>query len=124
MEVSNGLTSQAAEITIPELVAEVYEGAPATERGHLLEQLLRPLGVLSLVAIADGMLQMTSSGVLPPPQPRRLCECRHGKRRACLEGVVPGAEADVDPNDGRRQKPTLKPSENSPSLGFASSASE
>lgn len=55
MEVSNGLTSQAAEITIPELVAEVYEGAPATERGHLLEQLLRPLGVLSLVAIADGI---------------------------------------------------------------------
>lgn len=43
------------EPTIPELVAAVYEAAPAVERGHLLEQLLRPLGVLSLVAIADGI---------------------------------------------------------------------
>ena len=43
------------EITIPQLVAEVYEAAPAVERGHLLEVLLRPLGVLSLVAVADGV---------------------------------------------------------------------
>ncbi len=44
-----------SDVTIPQLVAEVYEAAPAAERGHLLEQLLRPLGVLSLVAIADGI---------------------------------------------------------------------
>ena len=43
------------DISVPQLVAEVYAEAPATERGHLLEQLLRPLGVLSLVAIADGI---------------------------------------------------------------------
>ena len=46
---------QATDITIPELVAEVYEAATATERGRLIEQLLRPLGVLSLVAVADGI---------------------------------------------------------------------
>lgn len=40
---------------IPELVAQVYEIAPPTERGHMLEQLLQPLGVLSLVAIAHGV---------------------------------------------------------------------
>lgn len=40
---------------IPELVAEVYDTALPAERGHMLEQLLRPLGVLSLVAIADGV---------------------------------------------------------------------
>ena len=45
----------APERSIPELVAEVYEAAPAVERGHLLEQLLRPLGVLSLVGIAGGV---------------------------------------------------------------------
>jgi len=45
----------ASEMTVPQLVAEVYEAAPAAERGHLLEHLLRPLGVLSLVAIADGI---------------------------------------------------------------------
>ncbi|MEO8278269.1 MAG: hypothetical protein ABI564_01185 [Ideonella sp.] len=41
--------------SIPELVAEVYEAAPAVDRGHLLEELLRPLGILSLVAVADGI---------------------------------------------------------------------
>lgn len=40
---------------IPGLVAQVYDAAPPSDRGHMLEQLLRPLGVLSLVAIADGV---------------------------------------------------------------------
>lgn len=47
--------AQTAEVVIPRLVAEVYEAAPENERAHLLEQLLRPLGVLSLVAIAGGI---------------------------------------------------------------------
>ena len=41
--------------SIPVLVAQVYDAAPPSDRGHMLEQLLRPLGVLSLVAIADGV---------------------------------------------------------------------
>ena len=44
-----------ASVSIPELVAEVYEHAPAVERAHLLEQLLQPVGVLSLVGIAGGV---------------------------------------------------------------------
>jgi uncharacterized protein YoaH (UPF0181 family) len=40
---------------IPALVAQVYESAPAEERCHLVEALVRPLGVLSLVAIANGI---------------------------------------------------------------------
>jgi len=40
---------------IPALLAEVYEAAPAVERGRLLEQLMRPLGMLSLVGIAGGI---------------------------------------------------------------------
>ena len=44
-----------SEITIPALVAQVYESAPAAERCRLVETLLRPLGVLSLVAIANGI---------------------------------------------------------------------
>ena len=43
------------ERAVPELVAQVYTTAPPVERGRLLEQLLRPLGVLSLVAVADGI---------------------------------------------------------------------
>jgi hypothetical protein len=40
---------------IAQLVAAVYESAPAAERSRLLEQLLRPLGVLSLFAVAGGI---------------------------------------------------------------------
>lgn len=47
--------AQASDRTIPQLVAEVYEAAPAAERSTLLAELLRPLGALSLVAIADGV---------------------------------------------------------------------
>jgi hypothetical protein len=43
------------ESQIPQLVAEVFESAPLALRTRLIEHLLRPLGVLSLVAIADGI---------------------------------------------------------------------
>ncbi|MFC5499424.1 hypothetical protein ACFPOE_17900 [Caenimonas terrae] len=46
---------QAAEQAIPALIGQVYECAPPAERGRMLEQLLQPLGVLSLVAIAHGI---------------------------------------------------------------------
>lgn len=45
----------ASDIEIAQLVAQVYESAPLAVRIHLLEQLLQPLGVLSLAAIADGI---------------------------------------------------------------------
>lgn len=47
--------AQATETALAQLIAEVYETAPPAERSRLLEHLLRPLGVLSLVAIADGI---------------------------------------------------------------------
>jgi hypothetical protein len=52
---SDELTCQVSEVTIAQLVAEVYESAPPAERSRLLEHLLRPLGVLSLVAVANGI---------------------------------------------------------------------
>jgi hypothetical protein len=45
----------ASEPSIPALVAEVYEAAPPVERRRLLEQLLRPLALLSLFGIAGGV---------------------------------------------------------------------
>jgi hypothetical protein len=39
---------------VPELVAKVYASAPAADRGRLLEHLLKPLGILSLAAVANG----------------------------------------------------------------------
>ena len=44
-----------AHADIAELVGQLYEAAPASERSRLLEQLLQPLGVLSLVAVANGV---------------------------------------------------------------------
>jgi hypothetical protein len=46
---------QSAEVPIAQLVAQVYETAPAALRVNLLEQLLKPLGILSLMAIANGV---------------------------------------------------------------------
>jgi len=42
-------------IPVAQLVAQVYESAPPALRSRLLEQLLKPLGVLSLVAVANGI---------------------------------------------------------------------
>jgi hypothetical protein len=41
--------------TIPQLVARVYEAAPAVVRRQILERLLQPLGVLSLLGVANGV---------------------------------------------------------------------
>ena len=44
-----------SEADIAQLVGQVYAIAPPTIRKRLLEHLLKPLGVLSLVAIANGI---------------------------------------------------------------------
>jgi hypothetical protein len=46
---------QPSAIPIAQLVAQVFETAPPALRISLLEQLLKPLGVLSLLAIANGI---------------------------------------------------------------------
>ena len=44
-----------ADAAIPHLVAQVYQSARPDQRAHMLEQLMQPLGVLSLCAIAHGV---------------------------------------------------------------------
>ncbi|WP_294767757.1 hypothetical protein [uncultured Rhodoferax sp.] len=46
---------QASPADVPELVAAVFEAAPLPERKRLLELMIRPLGVLSLAAVANGI---------------------------------------------------------------------
>ncbi|MBI2748284.1 MAG: hypothetical protein HYX43_02795 [Burkholderiales bacterium] len=48
-------TGAASEAAIAQLVGQVYELAPPAERRRLLEHLIKPLGVLSLVAVANGI---------------------------------------------------------------------
>lgn len=49
------LAGTASEAAIAHLVGQVYEIAPPAERRRLLEHLLKPLGVLSVVAVANGI---------------------------------------------------------------------
>jgi hypothetical protein len=46
---------ESPDLSVPELIGQVYDAAPAAERCRILEHLLRPLGVLSLVAVAGGI---------------------------------------------------------------------
>ncbi len=41
--------------SVPTLIGQVYESAPPSLRARILEQLMRPLGILSLMAIANGV---------------------------------------------------------------------
>jgi hypothetical protein len=52
---SHILAHTAADDPIAQLVGKVYETAPMKERSRLLEYLLKPLSVLSLVAVANGV---------------------------------------------------------------------
>lgn len=58
---SNKSGCQVSEISIAQLVGQVYEFAPPAERSRLLEHLLKPLGVLSLVAVANGLADMLAA---------------------------------------------------------------
>ena len=52
---TNSLSHDTAAEAIPRLVSAVYAAAPPAEQRVLLQHLLAPLGVLSLVAIAGGV---------------------------------------------------------------------
>jgi hypothetical protein len=52
---SDELPGATAEVSLPQLVGKVYECAPVAERSRLLEHLMRPLGVLSLAVVANGI---------------------------------------------------------------------
>ena len=49
------LPQQSPDDLLPNLVAQVYQEATPALRGHLLLQLLKPLSLLSLAAVANGL---------------------------------------------------------------------
>ena len=53
--VSNPSGHQVPDTQIAELVGSIYEAAPVPERGRLIGYLIRPLGVLALFAVANGI---------------------------------------------------------------------
>ena len=48
-------SSPITEVSLPELLGRVYEEAPVTQRGQIVEHLLKPLGLLALVGVANGI---------------------------------------------------------------------
>ncbi len=42
-------------VSVPILIGQVYESAPPSLRARMIEHLMRPLGILSLMAIANGV---------------------------------------------------------------------
>jgi len=42
-------------VSVPILIGQVYESAPPGLRARMLEHLMRPLGILSLMAVANGV---------------------------------------------------------------------
>ena len=67
---------------VPALVGQVYQEASPVERSRLLEQLVKPLGLLSLVAVARGIFA-------------RLMLSRRGREIT----VRPEDTRDIDAND-------------------------
>ena len=57
---AKGRPAQAEQV--PALVARVYAEATPAMRGRLLEQLLKPLSLLSLVAVANGLFAKLTMG--------------------------------------------------------------
>lgn len=51
----NALPPDELDRQVAQLVGEVFEAAPVVERRRLLEYLLPPMGVLALVAVANGV---------------------------------------------------------------------
>ncbi len=56
------MAAQSPADLVPALVARVFEEAPAAMRGRLLEQLIKPLSLLSLVAVANGLFARITAG--------------------------------------------------------------
>jgi hypothetical protein len=46
---------QVDEVSVPQLVGEVYTAAPAVDKARLLQYLLPTLGVLPLIVVANGL---------------------------------------------------------------------
>lgn len=77
------------ELTIPELVVEVYDEAPAVEdRARLLNPLLAALGILPLASVAGGVfsrLRLADAGVEPGASLERLGQVGSSQVLALVE---------------------------------------
>lgn len=106
------------ELTLPELVAEVYDEAPAAEdRARLLQPLMAALGMLSIAGVADGVfswLRLASAR----PEPGIVREALTRVRSSHVLALAEQAQQ-VDPEVINGLSRVLQ---SSPSLGATAAA--
>ena len=101
------VTIEPAEIA--QLVAQDYETAPPAERSRLLAYLLRPLGDLSLVAIADGIFaKIRFRGGWPDLQ-LRFEDAQHVRANHVIALVERVQQVSVESLDGLAQLLLVSP---------------
>lgn len=55
-------------VSVPILIGQVYESAPPSLRARMLEHLMRPVGILGLLAVANGVfarIRLQNSAIEP-----------------------------------------------------------
>ena len=90
----------ASESQIAQLVAQVYETAPPELRISLLEQLLKPLGILSLIAVADGIFAKIRFSSGWPNMPIRFEDAQKVQAKDVMALVERVQQVSVNSVDG------------------------
>jgi N-acyl-L-homoserine lactone synthetase len=105
----NEAACQVSENEIAQLVAQVYETAPPAVRVSLLQQLLKPLGVLSLIAVADGLFAKILFGSGWPHMQIRFEDAQKVKAEDVVALVERVQQVSVNAVDGLSDMLTSSP---------------
>ena len=97
------------ETAIPQLVAEVYEAAPLAERTRLIAHLIRPLGVLSLVVVANGIFAKALFRSTWPDMQLRIEDVSNVRATDVIDLVDRVQQVSVEAVDGLAQLLTGSP---------------
>ena len=98
-----------SEIEIAQLVAQVYETAPPAVRISLLKLLLKPLGILSLMAIADGLFAKILFGSGWPHMQIRFEDAQKVQAKDVVALVERVQQVSVNAVDGLSEMLTSSP---------------
>jgi hypothetical protein len=94
---------------VARLVGKVYQSAPLAERSHLIHQLIQPLGILSLLAVANGVFaKLRLQGSLSGMQ-ARLDDVQHVKVEDVIDLANFVQQVSVQAFDGLAQTLTASP---------------
>ena len=103
------VSSQSPEVSIAQLVAQVFETAPLAIRVSLLERLLQPLGALSLLVLANGIFAKIRFSSGWPNMPLRFEDVQRVQARDIVALVERVQMVSVSSVDGLAKMLTASP---------------